>query len=176
MLPLAVQWNPVSLPALTYGSALGWQCLRTPKTGAQIRSRRVLADYLIGRLSKGALGRPSNPGSRGLVAHQPLLRVPDHPLHDDLLHGGPPSRGAGLRVRVSLRARPRGWVRSCPTPRAARDGVRLARRGRRHAALGRAPRERRSSGSAAPGANVACAAPPWAVRRSRRGPNRCGSE
>ena len=76
MLPLAVQWNPLSLLALTYGSALGWQRLRTPATGAHFLIKRVLVDHLIGCRSKGALGRPSNPGSRGLVAHQPLLRVP----------------------------------------------------------------------------------------------------
>ena len=76
--PLALHSHPLLLLTLTCGSALGWQRRRAADMGAHFLLKRMLADHLIGAYSKGALGRPSNPGSRGLVARQHLLRVPYH--------------------------------------------------------------------------------------------------
>ena len=168
LLPLALQRNPLSLLELTSGSGLVWQRLQAATSGAYFLFKRVLVDHVCGTNFEGALGRPSNPGSRGLAAHHHHLRVPDHRWRAALLHDGPPLRGAGLRVRGSLRDGPCSWVLICPSPRPPHDGVRLAGHGRRHATPGRVPRERRSSGSAASGADPADERPPWAVRRSGR--------
>ena len=163
MLPLALQWSPLSLLELTFGSALGWQRLRTPATGAHFLIKRVLVDHRCGTNFEGALGRPSNPGSRGLVAHQHLLRVP----YLRLACCPAPGRPSSARRRPSCARRSSRWATrlgaklpyssSCarwcaarsawPPPRSARSRAarapieRLGRcrrgRGRRDATVGR---------------------------------------
>ena len=175
-LPLALHWSPLSLLELTCGSALGWQRLRTPPSDAQVRSLWVLVDHLIGCRSKGALGRPSNPGSRGLVAHQPLLRVP----YLRLACCPAPGRPSSARRRPSCARRSSRWATrlgaklpyssSCARWRAARSAWPPPRSARSRAA--RAPIERLGRCRRGRGRRDATVG----REAGRARPSRCGSE
>ena len=101
-------------------------------------SRRTPTTLHLRRYARTAF-KPQKPRPRSLPTPPPCA----YPRTAGFsAHLCPPARRAGLRVRDDLRVWPRAWPLSCPTPRAAHGGVRLAADGRRRDAHGHVPRAR----------------------------------